>query len=193
MNRTSLVLSLLCCALLAAMLTNPATVQAQEPQPVQGSATLSEEPVDPRQNQWDTLDRLAEIEAKRTRRVAYTQRRLETVQARIGRVEARVAAFDPQALWDDGYTQEGGTSLSVFHSTILPCESGGEADPFTAVGPTDDWGRAQVNRPVWKSTFEALYGLDFETGIFDPWYNGRMAAYIEDVQGLTAWTCYRRR
>ena len=100
---------------------------------------------------------------------------------------------DAQAAWDQGYILGGGGNLSSFHNTILPCESGGQADRDTVVGFTDDWGRAQINRPVWSSTFASMFGVAFETGVTQPVLNGFMAAHIEQVQGLSAWTCWRRR
>lgn len=100
---------------------------------------------------------------------------------------------EAQAAWDVGYALGGGSSLSAFHNTILPCESGSQANRDSVVGATDDWGRAQVNRPVWRTTFESLTGVSFEENIIHPTLNGYMAAYIEEVQGLTAWTCWRNR
>ncbi len=100
------------------------------------------------------------------------------------------AAMD---LWRAGYTLGGGQNLPAFENTILPCESGSQPNPDTAVGRTDDWGRAQINRPVWKNRFELLTGKDFETGIVDPTLNGFMAAHVELEQGLRAWTCWRKR
>lgn len=100
---------------------------------------------------------------------------------------------DAQAAWDRGYVLGGGGNLSSFHNTILPCESGGQADRDTVVGRTDDWGRAQINRPVWSSTFASMFGIAFETGVTQPVLNGFMAAHIEQVQGLSAWTCWRNR
>lgn len=95
------------------------------------------------------------------------------------------------ARWFDAYQAGGGRNPLIFRDIILPCETGGERFPHSAIGPTDDWGRAQVNRPTWKPTFEARYDTDFETGITDPSLNGHFAAHIEQVQGLDAWTCYR--
>lgn len=100
---------------------------------------------------------------------------------------------DAQAAWDRGYVLGGGGNLSSFHNTILPCESGGQANRDTVVGRTDDWGRAQINRPVWSSTFANMFGIGFETGVTQPVLNGFMAAHIEQVQGLSAWTCWRNR
>ena len=98
-----------------------------------------------------------------------------------------------QAAWDEGYAIGGGQNLSSFHNTILPCESGSQVNRDSVVGATDDWGRAQINRPVWRTTFADLTGIVFEEGVIQPVLNGYMAAYIEDVQGLTAWTCWRNR
>ncbi len=100
---------------------------------------------------------------------------------------------EAQAAWDAGYALGGGSNLSAFHSTILPCESGSQANRDTVVGRTDDWGRAQINRPVWRTTFESLTGRSFEENIVHPALNGYMAAHIEQVQGLSAWTCWRNR
>ena len=98
-----------------------------------------------------------------------------------------------QAAWDAGYTLGGGRNLSSFHNTIIPCESGGQPNRDSVVGFTDDWGRAQINRPVWSSTFRDLTGVAFEEGVVLPTLNGYMAAHIEQVQGLSAWTCWRNR
>ena len=104
--------------------------------------------------------------------------------------EANEAAMDQ---WRAGYTLGGGSQLPAFENTILPCESGTQPNPDTAVGATDDWGRAQINRPTWKKRFESLTGADFETNITNPILNGFMAAHVEQEQGLTAWTCWRKR
>jgi hypothetical protein len=96
-------------------------------------------------------------------------------------------------LWRAGYVLGGGKQLSSFERVILPCESGGQPSPDAAVGPTDDWGRAQINRPTWKKRFEALTGANFEENITDPVLNGFMAAHVEQEQGLSAWTCWRKR
>lgn len=98
-----------------------------------------------------------------------------------------------QTQWQIGYSLGGGENLSAFVNTILPCESGSQPDPDRAVGPTDDWGRSQINRPVWKARFESLTGANFEENISDPVLNGFMAAHIEQEQGLSAWTCWRIR
>lgn len=98
-----------------------------------------------------------------------------------------------QAQWLMGYSIGGGENADAFLNTILPCESGTQPDPDRAVGATDDWGRAQINRPVWKARFESLTGANFEANISDPVLNGFMAAHVEQEQGLRAWTCWRIR
>lgn len=111
-------------------------------------------------------------------------------------VDARLTPEQNEAameLWRSGYTLGGGQNLSAFENTILPCESGTQPNPDVAVGKTDDWGRAQINRPTWKARFESLTGSEFESGIVDPTLNGFMAAHVELEQGLSAWTCWRRR
>lgn len=97
--------------------------------------------------------------------------------------------------WKAGYAVGGGRNLAAFENIILPCESGGESNPDAAVGPTDDWGRAQINRPTWGARFEELTGASFEDHITDPVLNGYMAAVVEQEhgRGLNAWTCWRRR
>jgi len=100
---------------------------------------------------------------------------------------------DAMEQWRAGYILGGGQNLPAFENTILPCESGTQPNPDTAVGRTDDWGRAQINRPTWKDRFESLTGADFETHIVDPTLNGYMAAHVELEQGLRAWTCWRKR
>lgn len=105
-------------------------------------------------------------------------------------VEYQERAMDA---WRAGYRVGGGTNLAAFENVILPCESGGEVDPFAAIGRTDDWGRAQINRPTWRVRFTELTNLSFEEWILDPTLNGYMAAVVEKEQGLRAWTCWRRR
>ena len=100
---------------------------------------------------------------------------------------------DAMAQWRIGYAIGGGQNLTAFENTILPCESGSQRDPDVAVGRTDDWGRAQINRPTWKARFESLTGANFEENIVHPVLNGFMAAHVEGEQGLTAWTCWRNR
>lgn len=100
---------------------------------------------------------------------------------------------EAMAEWRIGYMLGGGQNLRSFESIILPCESGGELDPDAAVGPTDDWGRAQINRPTWSARFTELTGAPFEQHIGTPILNGFMAAHVEGEQGLTAWTCWRKR
>lgn len=100
---------------------------------------------------------------------------------------------DAMEQWRAGYLLGGGQNLPAFENTILPCESGTQPNPDIAVGRTDDWGRSQINRPVWKERFESLTGADFETHIVNPVLNGYMAAHVELEQGLVAWTCWRKR
>lgn len=95
--------------------------------------------------------------------------------------------------WRIGYVLGGGQNLRSFESIILPCESGGEPDPDEAVSSTDDWGRAQINRPTWSKRFTELTGARFEDQINHPILNGFMAAHVESEQGLNAWTCWRKR
>ena len=115
--------------------------------------------------------------------------------AAIGDVDRRSAEFQAQSIaqWRMGYAIGGGENLSAFENTILPCESGSQPDPDLAVGRTDDWGRAQINRPTWKNRFESLTGANFEENISNPVLNGFMAAHVEEEQGLSAWTCWRIR
>lgn len=100
-----------------------------------------------------------------------------------------------QSQWQAGYQLGGGQNLAAFENVILPCESGGSVTPFEAVSRTNDWGRAQINRPTWEPRFEALTGVEFTTGILDPTLNGYMAAVVEREHstGLSAWTCWRKR
>ena len=142
--------------------------------------------------------RIAELEAELeiTREIAAQRAQLPLgEQAALLAQDLGVAGSEAeaQANWDAGYQLGGGGNLSSFHSTILPCESGSQANRDTVVGRTDDWGRAQINRPVWRTTFQQLTGLNFEENIVHPTLNGFMAAHIERVQGLSAWTCWRNR
>lgn len=138
----------------------------------------------------------AELASSREQVVAL-QEQLGILQQTLIGVQAEsdepVEANSSIARWRIGYSLGGGERLASFENTILPCESGTQPDPDTAVSHTDDWGRAQINRPVWKDRFESLTGVNFEENITDPVLNGFMAAHVEQEQGLTAWTCWRNR
>ena len=96
--------------------------------------------------------------------------------------------------WIRAYVENGGDHLTEMLDVILPCESGGAAgSPHDAISPSRDYGRAQINRAVWRSEFEELTGEPFETGVLDPELNGMFAAHVENVQGLGAWECWNRR
>ena len=94
-------------------------------------------------------------------------------------------------IWIDAYLAAGGSNLDTFLNVILVCESGGHPDPHAAISPTNDFGRGQINRAVWHDIVEGRYGIPFEQAMIRPDLNGDMSAYIEQVQGLTAWTCFR--
>jgi len=99
-------------------------------------------------------------------------------------------------LWFAGYRAMGGTNEAAFATVILPCESGGVAEPHEAHGDRTlghSWGRAQVHRPSWRSTFNATFGLEFDDWITNPVLNGAQSAIVEAEQGLGAWTCWRNR
>jgi hypothetical protein len=115
------------------------------------------------------------------------------LEAQINNRQAPEFQADAMVQWRAGFRLGGGKNLAAFEQTILPCESGGELDPDMAVGPTDDWGRSQINRPTWKVRFESLTGVNFEENITNPILNGYMAAHVERQQGLNAWTCWRKR
>ena len=137
--------------------------------------------------------------------VVIVRQALNSTQAEADRTQARLLSSidltDPNtdteafamAQWEMGYAIGGGSNLAAFQNTILPCESGSQPNPDLAVGRTDDWGRAQINRPVWKQRFESLTGANFEENITNPVLNGFMAAHVENEQGLSAWTCWRNR
>jgi len=133
---------------------------------------------------------LAEQRVSRQRETIVTMEQAENDFMSPLSVEYQERAMDA---WRAGYRVGGGRNLTAFENVILPCESGGEVDPFAAIGRTDDWGRAQINRPTWRARFTELTGLTFEEWILDPTLNGYMAAMVEQEQGLRAWTCWRRR
>lgn len=190
--------------------------QGIDPSVVTATATLptvvaQAEPVAPAAPSAEVLELVAQIE-ERDQQIAVLQEQLAFVRqsqlsseafateqsnelsalAETGIIsnEANAAAMDQ---WRSGYTLGGGSNLPAFENTILPCESGTQPNPDTAVGRTDDWGRAQINRPTWKNRFESLTGAEFETNITNPILNGFMAAHVEQEQGLSAWTCWRKR
>lgn len=130
-----------------------------------------------------------EVRIQTQRATIEAMQQTEVLSAAITRVDS---GFDQ---WTLGYDLGGGGNVGAFEHIILPCESGGEPDPDAAIGPTDDWGRAQINRPTWSDRFEELTGLTFEAHILDPVLNGYMAAVVEQEhsRGLNAWTCWRKR
>jgi len=158
----------------------------------------------------ELTDRLAERDAQIAvleQQLAFTRQAAIQGQARVDNQRETILAFqeagrfspaaqeDAMEAWRIGYAIGGGRSLAAFENVILPCESGGEPDPDAAIGPTDDWGRAQINRPTWSGRFEELTGMQFEDWIRDPVLNGYMAARVEAEHrsGLSAWTCWRTR
>ena len=163
------------------------------------------------------------VERQRTEteaeRADIAERQLEQIRDQRDRLrgkfqdaKAQISGFagptlaEQDEIWFAGYAHQGGTNANVFRDTILPCESGTQPDPHAAVGDQSvggSLGRAQIHRPSWQRAFEtgagiqradfAGFGLAFDTHITDPWFNGAMAAVIEQEQGLSAWTCYRDR
>lgn len=155
-----------------------------------------EQVVDERDDQIATLhEQVAVLQQALIGIGAQSNDELPEAAAALGDVDRRSAEFQAQSMeqWRMGYAIGGGQNLAAFENTILPCESGSQPDPDLAVGPTDDWGRAQINRPVWKARFESLTGATFEENISNPVLNGFMAAHVEQEQGLSAWTCWRIR
>ena len=151
--------------------------------------------LDERDEQISTLnDQLAILQQALIGFGSQEEEVLEAVEAPEA-LDRRGAEFQEQSreLWRMGYSIGGGENFSAFENTILPCESGTQPDPDLAVGRTDDWGRAQINRPTWKARFESLTGANFEENITNPVLNGFMAAHVEQEQGLSAWTCWRLR
>lgn len=183
---------------------------AQAPAPVPTSVAVAQTPEVPSE---ELLELVAELEA-RDEQIAALQEQLAVLRQEhlsnlIAADEAAASGSsssfaaktritpEENAIameqWRSGYTLGGGQNLAAFENTILPCESGTQPNPDIAVGRTDDWGRSQINRPTWKTRFETLTGADFETHIVNPVLNGFMAAHVEQEQGLTAWTCWRKR
>lgn len=101
---------------------------------------------------------------------------------------------EQDVLWMAGYWGFGGRNRDEFAQTILPCESGSEPGAHAAHGDKtlgDSLGRAQIHRPTWEESFEAIFDVDYDVGVVNPVLNGAMAAHVEQQQGLSAWTCYR--
>jgi len=179
-----------------------------------GSTRLSAQKAATVQTRSDPVGELNELLAEKDAQIAVlieqlgfarqaairTEERIDIQQDTIlefQEIERRNDDVEVDALeqWQIGYAIGGGENLRSFERVILPCESGGEDDPDAAIGPTDDWGRAQINRPTWSNRFEELTGVNFEDFSRQPLLNGYMAAKIEieHPSGLNAWTCWRRR
>lgn len=156
------------------------------------------------------VEELEEQSARKSNRIDSAQRWNRNLQARVyqrNRTITRLQTViedlqhdtivEQDRLWTAGYLGAGGKHLAEFQNVILPCESGGfPGQEHTIVGDVTiggSHGRAQIYAPVWKAEFERLFGVDFETHITNPVLNGAMAAHIEQVQGLNAWTCWRIR
>lgn len=205
MERRVTVLSLLLAAALTAVASEAPQVVTEHQVIVRTQPVESGDYID--YLEWELTvaeRRIEQLEGLRTQKNERIQRAVERnrrTQERLAIAEQEIRdllAAEPKSLsqldaeWAAGYLFAGGTNLRAFEQTILPCESGGTASPHTVVGPTSDWGRAQINRKTWKSLFEARMGLAFEEASRVPALNGLMAAHIEDVQGLSAWVCYNR-
>lgn len=85
-------------------------------------------------------------------------------------------------------------SLPEFMIDTLWCESTfrqfsgkGASKSSVLVSPTNDMGLAQINLPTWQNKAYEM-GLDLSTATGSI----AMAQHILDVQGPTAWTCYRK-
>lgn len=65
---------------------------------------------------------------------------------------------------------------------VFACESGLNQD---AVGPTQDYGIAQIHEPSWNATAKEL-GLDYKNDAKD---NLAMARHVYEQQGWDAWVC----
>ena len=119
----------------------------------------------------------------------------------IGGTHPTFTVSQQDVFWEMGYVAYGGTNAHLFHNIILPCESNPAAfpDPHAVIGFTNDWGRAQINQATWdhnrnptSQSFQSITGQPWEQ-VLNPYWNGYFAAYVEDVQGLNAWTCWRHR
>ena len=71
-------------------------------------------------------------------------------------------------------------------SRVSFCESGKKQfyeNNEPVIGPTDDWGLFQIHRPTWHKKAKEM-GLDYKNSTRD---NIKMARYIYDTQGISAW------
>jgi hypothetical protein len=112
-----------------------------------------------------------------------------TVDAPIEVIEPVVEPTPPPTPKELVFTTFGDAAPVMWE--VFRCESG--HNQFNGVGeplrsPTNDWGFAQVNATVWDTTAKRL-GLDYKHSLED---NLTMARYIYDVQGVRAWTCYKK-
>lgn len=184
---------------------------ADAPVTVEVESVVEQDSAEPAPPSEEVLELVAEIEA-RDEQIAALEEQLAVLRQEeltrlvsadeAARGASSFAAHDrltpdenatAMLQWQAGYELGGGQNFSAFVNTILPCESGTQPNPDIAVGRTDDWGRAQINRPTWKDRFETLTGVEFEQHIVNPVLNGYMAAHVEQEQGLSAWTCWRNR
>jgi hypothetical protein len=73
---------------------------------------------------------------------------------------------------------------------IAKCESGVKQfreDGTVVKSPTRDFGLFQINEKTWHRVAQEL-GYDYKGSLDD---NLKMARYVYDTQGITAWVCYR--
>lgn len=68
---------------------------------------------------------------------------------------------------------------------VAKCESNFNQD---AVSHTRDFGVMQINERTWHDTAEEM-GLDYKNSEDD---NLKLARHIYEVQGLSAWVCYKK-
>jgi len=93
--------------------------------------------------------------------------------------------------WQRGYLQAGGPEhlLPVFLSQsprgVISCESSFE---FDVIGPTHDYGYAQINRAAHHDTFETIFGTGtFERLTVTPFYNGWYSGLLAEDSRLGPW------
>lgn len=134
--------------------------------------------------------------------IAEAQRFARADAARINDLEVQVEQLLPQ---DDGLNlaQQDRIWWTIFATlaptadpnigrAVLQCESGGVANPHTVVSPTNDVGRAQINKAAHAGKVAARWpSLSFEAAMGDPARNAVMAAVVYNDAGSWApWACY---
>jgi len=116
---------------------------------------------------------------------------LATLRADRAELDGWTFEMQEQVFWTVFATLAPNADLDV-GARVAQCESGGTISPHDAVSTSKDFGRLQINRKSWLTTFRQMFpGEEFETYVLRPEINARMAAFVWNDSGSWGpWACW---